>query len=135
LTPSLTVFPIPISLAEKVDELFRHNGAIIDASVPDLAYAQTVFSQRRITMSWLSQWFGPKYNDEQLASHARMAIAEDPLVTDVTGVNIASQKGVVSLTGTVHKSIEKDRIEGVVRVALRTAGLKYDRISNDLKVA
>jgi osmotically-inducible protein OsmY len=85
-------------------------------------------------MTLFARWFGRKYNDEQLVAHAKNALAADPRLMDVSGVSIASAKGVVSLTGTVHKSTEKERSEGVVREALRTAGLKYERILNEIKV-
>ena len=85
-------------------------------------------------MNLFSRLFGRKYNDEQLVSHAKNALATDPLLTDITGVSIASAKGVISLTGTVHKLTEKDRIEGGIRSALNTAGLKYDRIVNEIQV-
>jgi len=65
-------------------------------------------------------------------AHAQNALAADPLLTDVTGVSIASAKGVISLTGTVHKITEKDRIEGGIRSALKTAGLKYAHVVNEI---
>jgi osmotically-inducible protein OsmY len=86
-------------------------------------------------MGLLSRFLGGKYDDEQILSHAKTAIAEDPLVNDAASVTIASAKGVVKLTGTVHRLQEKDRIEGVIRNALRTLGLKHERILNELKVS
>jgi len=85
-------------------------------------------------MSLWSRFLGNKYNDDQILLHAKHAIAEDPLVNDSGSVMIASVKGVVTLTGTVHRNQEKDRIEGLIRTALRTMGLKYEHIINDLKV-
>jgi osmotically-inducible protein OsmY len=86
-------------------------------------------------MNLVSRVFGNKYNDGQIVSHAKNAIAEDPLVADAAALNVASQKGVVTLTGSVHRKQERDRIEGVVRGALKSAGLKYERIVNELKVS
>lgn len=85
-------------------------------------------------MSLLSRWFGPKYDDSQLLSHAQTAVAEDPLVSGVGNVMISSERGVITITGRVHRTSEKDRIEGAIRSALRATGIKYDRIVNDLKV-
>lgn len=86
-------------------------------------------------MGLLARFLGSKFDDEQIISHAQTAIAEDPLVNEAGAVTIASAKGVVKLTGTVHRTQEKDRIEGVIRNALRTMGLKHERILNELKVS
>jgi osmotically-inducible protein OsmY len=86
-------------------------------------------------MSFLSRWFGgSKYDDTQLVAHATRAVASDPLIRDPESLLIASTKGVITLSGIVPKSQEKDRIEGVVRSALTTAGLKHERIINELKL-
>jgi hypothetical protein len=85
-------------------------------------------------MNLFARLFGRKYNDEQLLSHAQTALATDPLLTEVTGVSIASTKGVVRLTGRVHQRTDKDRIEGDIRRAFTTAGLPYDRIINEIQV-
>jgi hypothetical protein len=85
-------------------------------------------------MNLFSRLFGRKDNDEQLVTQAKNALATDPLLTDVTGVSIASAQGVVRLTGTVHQLTDKDRIEGDIRSALTTAGLQYDRIINEIQV-
>ena len=85
-------------------------------------------------MSFLSRFTGPKYNDEQLAHRATVAVKEDPLIDDSVDVNIESNKGVVVITGFVHKEPEIDRIEGDIRSTLRDAGLKFERINNELEV-
>ena len=85
-------------------------------------------------MNLLSRFFGKKYDDEQIMHHAKNAIAEDPLLNDAETVTVTSTKGMVKLLGTVHRSQEKDRIEGLVRNAVRTVGLQYDQIINELKV-
>jgi hypothetical protein len=86
-------------------------------------------------MSIVSRLFGTKYNDSQLLSHARVALESDPLLTDVSSVVVASRNGVISLNGKAPRLAERDRIEGVIRTALRTAGLKFERIENELEVA
>lgn len=78
--------------------------------------------------------FGAKYDDEQLAAHAKVAIAEDPLVHEHGGVNVVSSRGVITLNGVVHRDAERERIEGVVRNAITNMGYKYDHIVNELKV-
>jgi len=66
-------------------------------------------------MNLVSRFFGPKYQDEQLVFHAQNAIAVDPLLQDPAALIVTSAKGVVKLTGPVHRAQEKERIEGVVR--------------------
>jgi hypothetical protein len=87
-------------------------------------------------MSFFSKWFGggAKYKDEQLVSQAMIAIAADPLISDPAGLVVTSKKGMITLSGLVPRLQEKDRIEGVVRNALTTVGLKYEGIINDLKL-
>jgi osmotically-inducible protein OsmY len=85
-------------------------------------------------MSILSRWVGTKFNDPKLVEVAERAIATDPLITDATAFTATSEKGVVKLMGVVHRVQEKDRIEGVVRSAVRSADLKLDRIDNQITV-
>ncbi|HXF61601.1 MAG TPA: BON domain-containing protein [Caldilineaceae bacterium] len=87
-------------------------------------------------MSFVSRLFGArsKYDDGQIVSQAMKAIAADPLISDPSSIVITSQKGVITISGVVHKLQEKDRIEGVVRSALVNAGLKHERIINELRV-
>ncbi|MCL4858584.1 MAG: BON domain-containing protein [Caldilineaceae bacterium] len=85
-------------------------------------------------MGLLDRWFGAKYNDDQLISHAQVAVEEDPLINSAAGVRINSQQGVITLTGKVYRLAEKDRIEGVVRSALRATGAKFERIINEIQV-
>ncbi len=89
-------------------------------------------------MSFLSKLFGSKdtkYNDEQLVSHAQRAINDDPLIHDPSGLVITSKKGVITLSGIVRRPQEKDRIEGLVRNALATVGLKHASFINELKLS
>ena len=85
-------------------------------------------------MNPLSRLLGEKYNDTQLVSLARQAVDVDPMVTDPSTVTIDSVKGVVKLSGVVHRSTERDRIEGIVRNTYRNAGLKFSDVVNELKV-
>ena len=86
-------------------------------------------------MSFLTNLFGAKYKDDQLVSHAMKAIAADPLISDASTLLVTSKNGVITLGGIVAKPQEKDRIEGVVRSALTTTGLKHERLINELKLA
>ena len=88
-------------------------------------------------MRFLGNLFGAKnqYKDEQLVAQAMTAIAADPLIRDPSGLVVTSKKGVITLGGIVAKIQEKDRIEGVVRTALTTVGLKHERLVNELKLA
>jgi osmotically-inducible protein OsmY len=85
-------------------------------------------------MSILSRFTHARYNDDEIVHRAETAITEDPLISDWKDVDISSDKGVLTLSGFVHKETEKDRVEGVVRSSLRDAGLKFDRIVNELGV-
>lgn len=87
-------------------------------------------------MGFFSRWFGakPKYNDAQIVSQAQVALAADPLISDPSALVVTSQKGVITLSGIIHRPQEKERIEGVVRSALTTMGLKHERIVNELKL-
>ena len=85
-------------------------------------------------MGIFSRFTRPKYEDERIASRAQVAINEDPLLTGSEGLTVVSEKGVVTLTGVVHKEPERDRVEGDIRATLRDAGLKYDRIENKIEV-
>ena len=85
-------------------------------------------------MGIFSRWFGSKYNDAQLVSQATSALAADPLISDPSTLVVTSKNGVMTLSGIVHKRQDKERIEGVVRSALTTVGLKHERIINELKL-
>ncbi|MFN8468123.1 MAG: BON domain-containing protein [Caldilineaceae bacterium] len=77
---------------------------------------------------------GNKYPDDQLASQATTAVTHDPLISDPGSVVVTSKNGVVTISGTVRQQNEKERIEGLVRNAISTMGLKYEQIVNELRV-
>jgi len=87
-------------------------------------------------MSFLENLFGAKnkYKDEQIVSQAMTAITADPLISDPSALVVTSKKGVITLSGIVYRVQEKDRIEGVVRNALTTVGLKHESFINELKL-
>lgn len=85
-------------------------------------------------MSVLTRLFGTKFNDEQLAAQARVAVSEDPLLRNPSEVVVESARGVITLTGKVGRENDRARVEGVVRSALRTTGIKYDQIVNTIQV-
>jgi osmotically-inducible protein OsmY len=87
-------------------------------------------------MNLLSKLFGGgnKYNDTQLVSQAMSAITADPMINDPGALVVTSKNGVMTLSGIVQKSQEKERIEGVVRSSITTVGLKHERIINELKL-
>jgi osmotically-inducible protein OsmY len=87
-------------------------------------------------MNLLSKWFGSanKYNDAQIVSQATTALATDPLISDPSALVVTSKNGVITVSGIVQKRQERDRIEGVIRSALTTVGLKHERIINELKL-
>jgi osmotically-inducible protein OsmY len=77
---------------------------------------------------------GNKYNDDQLANQSMTAIANDPLISDSGRMVVTSKNGVVTISGSVRNQQEKERIEGVVRNALTTMGLKHEQIANELRL-
>lgn len=77
---------------------------------------------------------GRAYPDAQLAFVARITIAEDLMLADVTQVSITSAHGVIHLKGSVRHGCDKGRIEGDIRAALQRAGLPYARFVNALQV-
>lgn len=85
-------------------------------------------------MGIFSRLFGSKYNDAQIVSQAMTAVTTDPMVNDPGALVVTSKNGVITVSGTVQKRQEKDRIEGVIRSALTTMSLKHERIVNDLRL-
>ncbi len=86
-------------------------------------------------MGFWSKLFGEKYNDNELEAHVRTAINADPLIKDASMITISCHKGVIKLSGKVSRVEDKDRLEGIVRSALRNSGLKYQSIVNEVNVA
>lgn len=83
------------------------------------------------------KWFGSggsKYDDAQLVKQATAAIAADPLISDPSALVVTSKDGVMTITGNIQRRQEKERIEGIVRTALTSTGVKHERIINDLKL-
>ena len=85
-------------------------------------------------MGILSRLVGTKYNDAKLVEVVEKALASDPLIADPTVFTVDSTKGVVRIAGVVHRLQGKDHVEGTARSALRNAGLKMERIDNQVLV-
>ena len=85
-------------------------------------------------MGILTRFTRAKYDDERIAARAQIAVDEDPLLKGSPELHVSCENGVVTISGTVHKDPEKDRVEGDIRSTLRDAGLKYDRIENEIEV-
>jgi len=81
-------------------------------------------------------WPWPRriYPDRRLALLARLSVADDPLLADVTHVSITCVQGRIRLKGRVPQASDKARIEADIRGALRTAGLTYVGLVNALQV-
>ena len=86
-------------------------------------------------MGFFANWFGSKYDDKQLVAQATKSLAADPLINDPHSLVVTSKQGVITLGGIVSKVQEKDRIETLVRTAFTAAGLKHERLVNELKLA
>ena len=86
-------------------------------------------------MGIFSRLFGSRsnFNDERIVAQAMDAVTNDPMVSDPNSLAVTSKKGIITVSGNVHKRQEKDRIEGVIRNALTTKNLKHERIVNELK--
>jgi osmotically-inducible protein OsmY len=86
-------------------------------------------------MGIFSRLFGSsKFNDAQIVSQSMAAITADPMVNDHGSLVVTSKNGVITLSGSVQKRQERDRIEGVIRSALNTKSLKHERIVNELRL-
>ena len=85
-----------------------------------------------MTIRRLAHWWRRSYPDHRLAWHARQAVASDPLLLDLTRMSITCDRGVIRLTGRVPHASDRTRIEGDIHHALRTTGLPYRRIVNQL---
>jgi len=86
-------------------------------------------------MGIFSRLFGSsKFNDAQIVSQSISAITADPMVNDHGSLVVTSKNGVITLSGSVQKQQERDRIEGVIRSALNTMSLKHERIVNELRL-
>lgn len=85
-------------------------------------------------MSAFGKLFGGKFDDSKIEAQIRTALSEDPLVLDPSTIAVSSQKGVITLSGVVHKAGERDRVEGVARTTVQSIGLKFDHIENKLEV-
>lgn len=85
-------------------------------------------------MNILSRKSTANYANDRLVAIARHALAADPLISDPDVFTVTSNKGVVRLQGTVHHEEEKRRIETAVYHAYQATGLKFDHITNELRV-
>lgn len=81
----------------------------------------------------MSPLFGPKYDDERLCLQGEHALAEDPIL-NAAHLDVSSEKGVVTLRGRAPTQVAKTRAEEAVRHAYDLAGLKYDRIVDEIVV-
>ncbi|MCB0185815.1 MAG: BON domain-containing protein [Caldilineaceae bacterium] len=80
------------------------------------------------------RWFGTNYADERLVIEAESALAEDVVLNDIGGLGVTSNKGIVSLIGTVNSERERNHAEDAVRNALQRASLKHEQIVNNLAI-
>lgn len=81
----------------------------------------------------MSPLFGPKYDDQRLCQEGERALIEDPIL-NAAQLDVTSEDGVVTLRGRVPTQIAKSRAAEAVRNAYRLAGLKYDRIEDEIVV-
>ena len=89
-------------------------------------------------MNLLSKWFGggskSVYDDGQLVALGMQALKADSL-SAAQGLVVTSQAGVVTLSGNIARRQDRERIEGIVRTAYTVAGVKLERVINNLKAA
>jgi osmotically-inducible protein OsmY len=87
-------------------------------------------------MGIFSRVFGgrSKFNDAQIEAQAMTAVSTDPMISDHGSLVVSSKHGVVTVSGSVQKPQEKERIEGVIRNALTTMSVPHERIVNELRV-
>lgn len=72
-----------------------------------------------------------RYNDEKLSERALQALDSSPAI-HIKNVDVVSKKGVVTISGTLQKGESSLRPVEVVQSALNMAGLKYQKIINQL---
>ena len=77
--------------------------------------------------------FGTKYKDEELISSAEHALAEEPTV-DASCLTIISEKGVVTLGGSLKTTIAKRHAVESIEKAFQRKKLKYDRIVDETEL-
>ena len=74
------------------------------------------------------------YSDAKIESIAQQALETDPMIADPAAFTVSSRKGVIHIEGTVHREEEKQRIETVVVSALQHTEVRYDYVTNALRV-
>ena len=86
-------------------------------------------------MGFLSRFSTAKYDDAKIVALATRAIEEDPVIENPGRVIATSEKGVVTLSGSVYTDTQMRHVEGAVNGALKAAGLRYAEIADKLVVA
>ncbi len=77
-------------------------------------------------------FFGTPYPDEQLVQQAEQALIEEPMLSNMTGLGVTSQDGVVTIRGTVNSERERQQVSQVAHRALEGNGLKFAQIRNEV---
>lgn len=72
-----------------------------------------------------------RYKDEKLAERALQALDSSPAI-HINNMDVISKNGVVTLSGTLQKGASRLRAVEVVQSALNVAGLKYQKIVDEL---
>lgn len=72
-----------------------------------------------------------KYNDEALVQAAERALGDVPTI-DLSKLTISSEEGIVTLTGRAGTGLAQRHALDAVRQAYKQAGLKYERIVDDI---
>ncbi len=85
-------------------------------------------------MSFWSRLFGSGFKDDKLTSLVELTLREDPLVVDHSQLSYAVAKGVITLRGRVAKNLEREHIATAVQNAVKSSGLKFEKVVNEIQV-
>ncbi len=77
--------------------------------------------------------FGSKYDDERLIKSAKSVLEENPTLRRLPNINIISEKGRITIFGSVKSQKVKDDIEKSIEEKLNRKNFNYDVIINELK--
>lgn len=72
-----------------------------------------------------------RYKDDKLAERALQALEGSPAI-QISNLDVVSKNGVVTLAGVLGKGTSRQRAVEVAQSALNMAGLKYQKIVDEL---
>jgi len=77
--------------------------------------------------------FGSSYDDEKLKNEALNAIDENPTIRGLPNINIISEKGNVSIFGSVKNDKQKKEVQQAIKKKYHDNNIDYESIEIELK--